>query len=57
MSTSATPVALVTGAARGIGQAIARWFFHQGYRVAVIDNDTPTLTATEATLRAELGAR
>ena len=57
MSTSATPVALVTGAARGIGLAIARWFFHQGYRVAVIDNDTPTLTATEATLRAELGAR
>lgn len=57
MSTSATPVAFVTGAARGIGLAIARWFFHQGYRVAVIDNDAPTLTATEATLRSELGTR
>ena len=57
MSNHATPVAFVTGAARGIGLAIARWFFHQGYRVAVIDNDAPTLTATEAVLRAELGAR
>jgi NAD(P)-dependent dehydrogenase (short-subunit alcohol dehydrogenase family) len=50
-------VAFVTGAARGIGLAITRWFFLQGYRVAVIDNDAATLTATEATLRAELGAR
>ncbi len=57
MSTATTPVAFVTGAARGIGLAIARWFFHQGHRVAVIDNDAPTLTATEAVLRAELGAR
>jgi meso-butanediol dehydrogenase / (S,S)-butanediol dehydrogenase / diacetyl reductase len=57
MTSSATPVAFVTGAARGIGLAIARWFFHQGYRVAVIDNDAPTLTATEATLLAELGDR
>ena len=44
MTSSATPVAFVTGAARGIGLAIARWFFHQGHRVAVIDNDAPTLT-------------
>jgi meso-butanediol dehydrogenase / (S,S)-butanediol dehydrogenase / diacetyl reductase len=57
MTHAHTPVAFVTGAARGIGLAIARWFFHQGYRVAVIDNDTPTLTATEVTLRAELGGR
>lgn len=56
MST-ATPVAFVTGAARGIGLAIARWFFQSGYRVAVIDNDAPTLTDTEAVLRAELGDR
>jgi meso-butanediol dehydrogenase / (S,S)-butanediol dehydrogenase / diacetyl reductase len=55
MTNAHTPVAFVTGAARGIGLAIARWFFHQGYRVAVIDNDAPTLTATEATLRTELG--
>ena len=57
MTSTHTPVAFVTGAARGIGLAIARWFFHQGYRVAVIDNDAITLTATEATLRQELGAR
>lgn len=56
MSTSDIPVAFVTGAARGIGLAIARWFFQNAYRVAVIDNDAATLTATEATLRAELGA-
>jgi len=49
--------ALITGSTRGIGLAIARWFFHQGYRVAVIDNDAVTLTATEATLRQELGER
>ncbi|HMN91774.1 MAG TPA: SDR family oxidoreductase [Hydrogenophaga sp.] len=49
------PVAFVTGAARGIGLAIARWFFQNGYRVAIIDNDGATLSATEATLRAELG--
>lgn len=57
MTFTHTPVAFVTGAARGIGLAIARWFFHQGYRVAVIDNDAPTLSATEATLRQELGER
>ncbi|MDP2020071.1 MAG: SDR family oxidoreductase, partial [Hydrogenophaga sp.] len=57
MTSTHTPVAFVTGAARGIGLAVARWFFHQGYRVAVIDNDVPTLTATEATLRQELGER
>ena len=57
MSTTDTPVAFVTGAARGIGLAIARWFFQHGHRVAVIDNDAATLTATEAALRAELGAR
>ncbi len=57
MTSSATPVAFVTGAARGIGLAIARWFFQNGYHVAVIDNDAPNLTETEAKLRAELGAR
>ena len=57
MSTTDTPVAFVTGAARGIGLAIARWFFQQGHRVAVIDNDAATLIATEAALRAELGER
>lgn len=57
MTPSHAPVAFVTGAARGIGLSIARWFFQNGYRVAVIDNDAATLAATETTLRAELGAR
>jgi NAD(P)-dependent dehydrogenase (short-subunit alcohol dehydrogenase family) len=57
MTNAHTPVAFVTGAARGIGLAITRWFFQHGHRVAVIDNDAATLTATEATLRAELGER
>ncbi|MCB2016108.1 MAG: SDR family oxidoreductase [Hydrogenophaga sp.] len=56
MSTSSdVPVAFVTGAARGIGLSMARWFLQKGHRVAVIDNDAPTLTATEAELRGELG--
>ncbi len=57
MTNTPTPVAFVTGAARGIGLAITRWFFQHGHRVAVIDNDAATLTATEAALRAELAER
>lgn len=40
------PVAFVTGAARGIGLAVAEKFLAQGYRVALIDNDRKTLAAT-----------
>ena len=38
-----TPVAVVTGAARGIGLAIARWFLARGQRVALLDIDAATL--------------
>lgn len=48
-----TPVAVVTGAARGIGLAIAQWFLDRAYRVALIDNDVQTLRATEERLRSE----
>lgn len=47
---SSAPVAVVTGGARGIGLAIARWFLGQGHRVALIDIDADTLRRTEAEL-------
>lgn len=40
------PVAFVTGAARGIGLAIAEWFLAHGYRVALVDIDRAELTRT-----------
>jgi 2-hydroxycyclohexanecarboxyl-CoA dehydrogenase len=43
-----SPVAVVTGAARGIGRAIALRLSVDGYRVAVVDRDT---TAAEETAR------
>lgn len=49
------PVAFVTGAARGIGLAITRWFLDRGHRVALIDNDADTLTQTTARLKDALG--
>ncbi len=42
----ASPVAFVTGAARGIGLAIAEWFLAHGYRVALIDIDRAELART-----------
>ena len=47
---SLTPVAVVTGGARGIGLGIARWFLTRGYRVALLDVDAATLARTEADL-------
>lgn len=47
------PVALVTGAARGIGLATARWFLANGYRVVLLDVDEATLAAAEEALRHE----
>ena len=45
---SSTPVAVVTGGARGIGLAIGRWFLAQGHRVALLDIDRATLDAAVA---------
>ena len=43
-------VAVVTGGARGIGLAIARWFLRHDHRVALLDIDAQTLAATELAL-------
>ena len=43
-------VAVVTGAARGIGLAITQWFLAQGTRVAMIDIDAQTLARAAAEL-------
>jgi meso-butanediol dehydrogenase / (S,S)-butanediol dehydrogenase / diacetyl reductase len=43
-------VAVVTGAARGIGLAIARRFVAQGQRVALLDIDVPTLEVATTVL-------
>ena len=45
-----TPVAVVTGGARGIGLAVAQWFLAHGYRVALWDIDADTLQQTEQAL-------
>jgi NAD(P)-dependent dehydrogenase (short-subunit alcohol dehydrogenase family) len=47
---SSSPVAVVTGGARGIGLAMAQWFLAHGHRVAIWDIDAATLFRTEATL-------
>ena len=44
-------VAVVTGAARGIGLAIAQKFLATGYRVALLDYDAVTLAQTAEALR------
>jgi NAD(P)-dependent dehydrogenase (short-subunit alcohol dehydrogenase family) len=43
-------VAVVTGGARGIGLAIARWFLAHGQRVALLDIDAETLSRAAAEL-------
>lgn len=46
-------VAVVTGAARGIGLAIAKKFLEEGYRVALLDIDGAQLAQADATLGEE----
>lgn len=50
MNKTKSPVAVVTGAARGIGRAVAEQFLALGHRVALIDIDEKTLRATEREL-------
>jgi NAD(P)-dependent dehydrogenase (short-subunit alcohol dehydrogenase family) len=45
------PVAVVTGAARGIGLAVAEWFLANGHRVALLDIDRKELDATDRRLK------
>jgi NAD(P)-dependent dehydrogenase (short-subunit alcohol dehydrogenase family) len=47
---SSTPVAVVTGGARGIGLAIGRWFLAHGHRVALLDIDAKELMPAAAAL-------
>jgi NAD(P)-dependent dehydrogenase (short-subunit alcohol dehydrogenase family) len=46
VDSASSRVAFVTGAARGIGLAIAQWFHARGWRVALIDIDRETLART-----------
>ena len=43
-------VAVITGGARGIGLAVARWFLAQDHRVVLLDIDAATLDKTVTTL-------
>jgi len=47
---SSSPVAVVTGGARGIGLACGHWFLAHGHRIALIDIDNETLQRTLAGL-------
>src|SRR4051812_32178858 len=49
-------VAVVTGAARGIGLGITSWFLARGWRVAMLDIDAVTLNAAHDALQVPEGA-
>lgn len=50
VSNHSTPVAVITGGARGIGLAIGQWFLAHDHRVVLIDIDADTLRKTDAML-------
>ena len=45
-----SPVAVVTGGARGIGLAVGHWFLANSYRIALVDIDETWLAKTAAAL-------
>ena len=47
---ASSPVAVITGGARGIGLAIGQWFLAHGHRIALLDIDKDTLARTATTL-------
>ena len=49
-ATAASRVTVITGAARGIGLGIARWFLDHGERVGLLDIDAPALAKAAADL-------
>lgn len=51
---TAERTAVVTGAARGIGLAVADAFLKEGRRVAIIDRDAPALAVAAAALKGAL---
>ncbi len=53
--TATTRVAVVTGAARGIGLAVAQRLVADGLRVAILDRDAPAATAAAQGLNRSAG--
>ena len=47
---ASSPVAVITGGARGVGLAVGQWFLAHGHRIALLDIDHGTLAQTAATL-------